>query len=304
MNVTGLAHVGINATDPDAWLPYATEVLGLAPADDHGEAVLRLRMDERSWRVAVHQAQWPGLAYVGWEVANQPAFENAVLEVEAAGITVKVDDGTAAGERSVRGLATFTAPGGHQLELVHGTAYQGQFVSPLGVDFVTGALGMGHVVLTVPPDEFEEAMAFYLGVMGFRVSEHLDFAPVRGALLHCGPRHHSLGVVAGGSRPGCDHLMFEVHDPDDVGRCWDRVLAAGIEIRRMIGRHSDDHMFSFYSATPSKIGIEYGSGGRLIDPATWSSETLRSPAAGDVWGHQPPSALGALLAPPPGATRG
>ncbi|HEX9684046.1 MAG TPA: VOC family protein [Acidimicrobiales bacterium] len=302
MQVNGLSYIGVNATDPSAWTRYATEILGLAPADDDGDADLRFRMDERSWRLAVHRAEWPGLAYVGWEVADAAMLDSAAAELTDAGIEVVVADEATARNRAVREMVSFEAPGGHWTELSYGAAYQGHFVSPLGVKFRTGALGMGHVVLSVPPEHYEKALAFYVDVMGFGVSEFLDFdpIPIQGALMHCGPRHHSLGIVRGGKRPGCDHIMIEASDADDVGRAWDRVLCAGVEIRRMIGRHSDDGMFSFYAATPSKIGIEFGSGGRVIDPDTWMSETLRKPAAGDVWGHQPPAVLAAVLPSPEG----
>jgi 3,4-dihydroxy-9,10-secoandrosta-1,3,5(10)-triene-9,17-dione 4,5-dioxygenase len=301
MRVTGLSYVGINATDPDAWRSFGTELLGLAIADDPGDAHLRLRMDERPWRLAVHASDRSGLAYVGWEIPGSAEFAEAVTELESLGIDVAVDHGNAARERCARGLARFEAPGGHQLELVYGASFQGHFVSPLGVRFRTGDLGMGHVVIVVPEVDFDDAMHFYMQVMGFRVSEYLDFGPVAGALMHCGPRHHALGVVRGGRRAGCDHILLEVEHIDDVGRCWDRALASGVDIRRMIGRHADDHMLSFYMATPSKIGVEYGTGGRVIDPDTWSSETLRTAQAGDSWGHQAPPTLSNLVSRPDGA---
>ena len=51
-----------------------------------------------------------------------------------------------------------------------------------------------------------------------------------------------------------------------------------------LGRHTNDWMTSFYSHTPSGFFVEYGWGGRVIDPATWQPhETFDGPS---FWGHE------------------
>ena len=57
-------------------------------------------------------------------------------------------------------------------------------------------------------------------------------------------------------------------------------------LARSIGRHLNDRVVSFYVAGPSGFDVEYGTGGRLIDDATWTVETYHS---GSAWGHRPPS---------------
>jgi hypothetical protein len=43
-------------------------------------------------------------------------------------------------------------------------------------------------------------------------------------------------------------------------------------------------MTSFYAKTPSGFFVEYGWGGRIIDPATWQPhETFDGPS---FWGHE------------------
>ena len=285
MRVKSLGYVGINSPDPSEWLRFGTDILGLSASEKRGDADVYLRMDDRDWRFAIHRAEKPGLAYVGWELRNVGEFESGVAQLEQAGFAVKVADRDEARERSVQGLARLTAPGGHETELFYGQVYRRGFVSQHGIRFVTGDYGLGHVVLTVPEPEYDEAERFYRAMLGFGVSEYLSFENLRGALLHCGPRHHTLGLVGAGKRPGCDHIMLEASEYDDVGRCWDRCNAANVPIRLSLGRHSDDHMFSFYLTTPSRFGLEFGAGGRLIDPVTWSSLTLLSSTDGDFWGH-------------------
>ena len=51
-----------------------------------------------------------------------------------------------------------------------------------------------------------------------------------------------------------------------------------------MGRHTNDYMTSFYAHTPSGFFVEYGCGGRLIDPDTWvAHETFDGPS---FWGHE------------------
>src|SRR5205807_1878480 len=83
------------------------------------------------------------------------------------------------------------------------------------------------------------------------------------------------------------HVMLEVADVDDVGRAYDLVNTLGYKVAMSLGRHTNDHMTSFYVRTPSGFEIEYGAGGRLIDmtqPWTPSHYDAMS-----FWGHKPPT---------------
>ena len=85
-------------------------------------------------------------------------------------------------------------------------------VSPYGNRFVTGDLGLGHVVLPVPAGD-EAAFGFYTEVLGFRLRDSMRMPaeffggkpgdpPVWFRFLGCNSRHHSLALapVPGGPR--------------------------------------------------------------------------------------------------------
>jgi extradiol dioxygenase len=96
---------------------------------------------------------------------------------------------------------------------------------------------------------------------------------------------------------GMHHLMLEVGSIDDVGTGLDIVNERSIPLAMSLGRHTNDHMTSFYVRTPSGFEIEYGTGGLLIDDATWEVATLD---AQSTWGHKPPAdgpLLPQILAP-------
>jgi hypothetical protein len=69
----------------------------------------------------------------------------------------------------------------------------------------------------------------------------------------------------------------------------------GIPISASLGRHTNDHMVSFYMRSPSGFEIEYGFGARTIDDATWKVQQHYS---GSMWGHR-----GLGSPPPPKSTQ-
>lgn len=69
---------------------------------------------------------------------------------------------------------------------------------------------------------------------------------------------------------------------DDVGYGYDIVRDLGIPVTIEPGKHSNDHMQSFYLQTPSGFWIEYGFGGREIGP-DWEIKSYDQPM---LWGHR------------------
>jgi 3,4-dihydroxy-9,10-secoandrosta-1,3,5(10)-triene-9,17-dione 4,5-dioxygenase len=99
----------------------------------------------------------------------------------------------------------------------------------------------------------------------------------------CNPRHHSLAVAPIPAASGLIHLMIEVESLDDVGRAMDRCQRNGAPLVSSLGRHANDFMVSFYLRTPSGFDIEYGTGGLVLDEATW---VARQTTAHSLWGHR------------------
>ena len=79
------------------------------------------------------------------------------------------------------------------------------------------------------------------------------------------------------------HFMLQLTSLDDVGSTYDLVKSRGIKLSMDLGKHTNDHMVSFYMKTPSGFEVEYGWGARMIDDATWH---VTQHTAGSVWGHK------------------
>ena len=133
-------------------------------------------------------------------------------------------------------------------------------------------------MLTV--ENIEPVMAFYVEVLGFRLSDYIE-KPFRAYFFHLNPRHHSLALIETG-RDGMHHLMVELFSLDDVGQAYDIALNED-RVNVTLGRHTNDFMTSFYARTPSSFMVECGWGGREIDPSTWRPvEMTHGPS---LWGH-------------------
>lgn len=283
MEILSLGYVGIDAPDLDAWRSFAHGVMGARAVDavaPDGRPALRLRLDDRVQRMLVTRADAGPGTFLGFEVANDDALREAEARLQGAGIAVNRGTAGEAAFRGVAGLLRLHDPVGQPIELFHGLAADdAPFLParPMG-GFCTGPLGFGHAVLMT--SDFDRSRAFYVDLLGFRVSDHIS-VPNRRVFLHVNPRHHSLALA---EMPACGiaHLMVEVNEFDDLGRALDIVQRECPDaITSGLGRHSNDFMTSFYVRTPSGFPLEYGWGGRLIGP-DWQPVELFGPS---LWGH-------------------
>ena len=165
------------------------------------------------------------------------------------------------------------------------------FQSPRPISgFEGGTLGLGHMVVVM--DDFDRSLHFYRDVLGMRLSDFVQVErppghKLRLAFFHCNPRHHTLAFYAAPQPPKrLNHFMLQAKTLDDVGATYYLCQDQGVPIARSLGRHTNDHMVSFYLRTPSGFEVEYGWGGRVVDDSTWQ---VQLHTAGSMWGHRPVS---------------
>jgi 2,3-dihydroxybiphenyl 1,2-dioxygenase len=281
MTIQALGYVGVTARSPEDWAGYGTGFLGLQLAE-RSAAQLVFRMDDRRQRLVVTPGEADGARFFGWEVADAVALDAVAARLEAGGVAVARGDRALADQRRVAGLIVTEDPLGNRVEIVHGAESTADpFVPGRSISgFRTGALGMGHAVLTVP--RIDAVLPFYTGLLGFGVSDYVT-NPFRAHFLHVNPRHHSLALIETGTA-GLHHLMVELFMLDDVGQGYDLALLEEGRVATTLGRHTNDLMTSFYARTPGGFLIEYGWGGRRVDPATWQAVEMHSGPS--LWGHE------------------
>jgi 2,3-dihydroxybiphenyl 1,2-dioxygenase len=280
MALQALGYVGISSRDLESWAGYATRFLGMQLVEK-SRTSLALRMDDRKQRVIVNADAGSGAAFYGWEVADATALDALGARLERAGVTIARGERALADERRVADLIVFNDPIGNRLEAFHGPEIAtepfrpGRSIS----GFRTGPLGMGHAVLTVA--RLDDVMPFYRDVLGFALSDYI-LKPFKAYFFHVNPRHHSLAFLETGTN-GIHHMMVELYSLDDVGQAYDIALMDPDGIGSTFGRHTNDHVTSFYSWSPSGFMVEYGWGGRLVDPGNWAAEEYT--VGPSLWGH-------------------
>ena len=280
MELQSLGYVGIRARDVDDWADFGVKFLGMQLVD-RSRSTLTFRMDDRRQRVVVHGDGGEGAAFLGWEVADSAALAALAARLEGAGVRVRRLPASVAEERRVREILAFCDPVGTPLEAFHGAEVASEPFRPGRAisGFRTGPLGMGHIVMNV--ERIDEVLPFYQDLLGFRLSDY-TLRPFKAYFLHLNPRHHSFAMVETGKN-SVHHLMVELFMLDDVGQAYDLALGEEGRIATTLGRHSNDFMTSFYARTPSGFFVEYGWGGRSIEPAT--HQAVEMTCGPSLWGH-------------------
>jgi 3,4-dihydroxy-9,10-secoandrosta-1,3,5(10)-triene-9,17-dione 4,5-dioxygenase len=289
--VINLGYVVVESDEVSAWGEFAGGVLGMSVQQNTTGDVL-LRMDDRVARIIVRDAPSGGdhpagsaAFVVGWECPSEPEWQRCAQAIDKAGIATNRTD------QSEWHTEAFSCvdPAGVRCEFFYGGKVDpaSHFVSPLGVTFVTGAQGLGHVTISTP--HCREAAEFYSGVLGFQVRETKitgDERRWRWAFLSPSEREHSLAVMDVGRDGQLMHILIEVADLDSVGRAMDRCLDGAAPMSVSLGRHWNDEMVSFYVRTPSGFDVEYGYGGRKVDSDRWSRRAQGGSGAVSLWGHR------------------
>ena len=286
MHVQALGYLGFGSAHLDDWSDFATSLLGMQ-AVEKGNTSRAFRMDDRAQRLIIDRDLAEGQRYIGWEVADAAALLALAARLEQAGVAVTQEPAALAARRAVGALISFADPLGNRLEAFHGAAVAAEpFVPGRAISgFRTGPLGMGHVVITV--ERMDLAVPFYRDVLGFGVSDEMKH-PFGATFFHVNPRQHSFAMLETG-RNGMHHFMVELCALDDVGQGFDLALGDGTDkdpnrVMATLGRHTNDWMTSFYARSPAGFQVEYGWGGRAIDPTTWIPQRLE--AGPSLWGHE------------------
>jgi 3,4-dihydroxy-9,10-secoandrosta-1,3,5(10)-triene-9,17-dione 4,5-dioxygenase len=292
--INSLGYLGISSRNIAEWRTFGTQVLGLQDVStsiSNGDDTVFLKMDDHPFRLFAQAGDADQLSLIGWETVSEQALLGVSERLTVAGTTWEWGSPELCTVRRVQSLISFRDPSGMQHEAFWGRVSDfAVFNSPVGVaGFVTGDQGLGHVVL--PAAQFDDMAKFFSEVLGFGLSDlmKIRFTPdpeepvKRLWFMHCNRRHHSLGLFEMPMPAQCVHLMLEVKNVDEVGRCNDRCIQSGTPLTGTLGRHCNDHMVSFYMRSPGGFDIEYGAEGRTIDD--WSHYAIFESTATSYWGH-------------------
>ena len=281
MTVHSLGYMRIASPAPERWHTLLTEIVGLMPVDGPTPGALHYRFDDHPPRLVIVPSDESKLEAIGLQVHGRRALETLATRLETAGIAVTEATRDEARTRSVLALLRCTDPAGAPIELYCGPVLDHvPCVTPRVTGFVTGEQGMGHAVLTTP--DLDATVAFYIDVLGFEERNRMPTPGGGMAFLSPNERHHSIAVMQAPGPATLLHVMVQMASLDDVGRALDRVAGHGFDLMFTLGRHTNDHMVSFYVYTPDGSAIEVGWGGiAMAMPSSLSVITRPS-----IWGHR------------------
>ncbi|MBF6450463.1 MULTISPECIES: VOC family protein [Nocardia] len=285
--VSSLGYVRARIADVAAWREFAFDIIGFAEGSGPNPESVYLRTDEHTYRLELVPGDRDEVIAVGWQVADRRSLMLVRETLTAAGVEVTELTLAESAARHVEEAISFIDPAGFTVEVFHGPLLDhSPVVGKYGNRFVSGDLGLGHVVLPVP--DIEAARQFYTEVLDFASRGSFRVGPPEHPIwirfMGVNPRHHSLALIPGGrgDGPGIVHVMVEVDALDDVGRALDRVTKAGYHLSSTLGRHTNDKMISFYVRTPGGWDLEFGCEGMLVGEDYVAEEMT----ADSYWGHE------------------
>jgi 3,4-dihydroxy-9,10-secoandrosta-1,3,5(10)-triene-9,17-dione 4,5-dioxygenase len=285
MGVRSLGYLRLTSPNVDAWRRFAGDFLGMmpvepaAPAEGSDPEVASFRIDDFPARLVVAPGAEPATTAIGLEVRDRRELAELSQAVEKEGIEITAGTRDECRERGVTRFVRFDDPGGNPIELFYGPILQHDRVQTPDVSgFVTGDMGFGHVIVSA--EDGDAAYDFYTGVLGF--VERNTMARGRVVFLGCNPRHHTFGITAQKGPGKLLHLMVEVATLDDVGRALDRAHTLEVPMMHTLGKHTNDHMVSFYVWSPEDHAIEVGWNGLRVEDEVPTYEI----SAGAFWGHR------------------
>ena len=289
MGVSQLGYIGIAVTDIDAWIDIATSVLGFQVREaEEGKTTRYLRLDGMHHRFALYPADKDDVLYAGWQVPDEAELEQLVSALKTSGVETIEGTPEECADRQVYRLIKFTDLEGYANELyIRPLIDEFPFQPNLPISgFAAGDLGLGHIVRHCK--NYPQMVAFYRDVLGFKISDYINWEDMDATFMRCNPRHHSLALInesIGHSGGDTNHFMVEVNTINDVGYMYDIAMERKLPIIMTFGRHSNDNTISFYFVGPSGFGIEVGTGGMLVNEEDWAIKTYNSTR---IWGHKLP----------------
>lgn len=289
--ISNLGYLLCGVSNLAGWTAFARDLIGfqVVPAPD---GALALRMDEYLGRVFLTQDASDDLLELGWEFDSEDELSRYVEGLRASGIAVEE------GVRPTHPLCRVEKRYVHtDFNGLRHAFYFGPAIAPIdepfrsqqlvGPGFVTGALGVGHVL--VASRDYAGTVNFFRSTLGLRVSDYIREAGPNGGVIDATffhtrtGRHHSVATATMSRPKRVSHMMVQYQSMDDVGLAYDRCIAAGVPITMHLGHHPNDHMFSFYARTPSGFSLECGCGGIVVDSDNWK---VVSYSRLSDWGHK------------------
>jgi 2,3-dihydroxybiphenyl 1,2-dioxygenase len=283
IEVRNLSYLVLGVSDLDAWVPFATDVIGLQIGGRMADS-MTLRMDENAYRLILTKDPANDIKAAGWQLDSALDLETFVTRLRSSGVLVNRADEKLVAARQVADLYTCEDPNGIQLEFFYGPSIACKPFRSKVIQgrFRTGTFGLGHFVACT--NDFDRSVKFYRDFLGMPLSGYMkpeDLFDV--AFFHTASRcFHSVAMADFSNGKRLAHIGIEVDDLTDVGLALDRATRAGVPITATLGHHPNSDTVSFYVRSPSGFEFEVGTGEIVLEKDNWQVKTYFEFSD---WGH-------------------
>ena len=282
MGILRLSHVDIKVPDLDLATAYYTGVMGMTEVERTEDRVFFKCWDEEDHHsLAVRYYPRVGFDLMSFKVEREDDLADLESRVERFGVSVdRVSRGEEIGQgESIR----FETPSGHVMELVHDVEKVGNILPKVNPGPPPPDLPgiapprMDHVLVTA--EEVGEASAFYMNVLGFRLTEQLldGNGHQIGTWMERSHSPHDLAVVSG-LNGGLHHFAYWLDDWDHVRQAADILAYNGVQIDVGPTRHGITRGNTIYFFDPMGTRNEVFTGGYRPDPdfrtITWTEDNI------------------------------
>lgn len=278
---TATSHIGLRVPDVDAAAAFYGRVLGLVVQDELPGAGRRL-----GWGPGHHVVDLlPGpadLDHIAFEIRDPDGLSALEKRLREAGHavaeldTAHLDDA----DGTPRGLVC-TDPDGNAVQFHTPVRRAGEHAAD------TGRRPVRYQHVTLSTADVPAMIAFYVGVVGFRISDQL--ADGRFAWLRSDRDHHTLAVVDTGRPGGLDHYSYDLAQWEDFKTWCDRLTEQEVDVVWGPGRHGPGNNLFIFFDDPAGNHVELSAEMEKFhdDRVTYTPRRWEPvPTSVNLWGGQ------------------
>ncbi|MDJ0105494.1 VOC family protein [Rhodococcus erythropolis] len=236
---TTVSHIGLAVPDVAATADFYRRVLGLVVHQELPDGGLRL-----GWGTGHHVIDLiegdKRLVHYGFEVRDEDGIVGIARRLSAADRKVTDLDVSYldASVGTAHGIVV-ADPHGTDVHFHSAVQRQGETAAD------TGRRPIKYQHITLATDNVEAMAAFFVDIVGFRISDQLDDG--RFAWLRSDRDHHTLAVVNTGSGGDIDHYSYDLSQWEDFKTWCDRLTDEDVDVTWGPGRHGPgNNLFVFF----------------------------------------------------------
>lgn len=281
---TATSHVGFRVPDVASTADFYGRVLGLVIQTELDDGGLRL-----GWGTGHHVMDLlrgdQALDHFGFEVRDPAGLESLRARFDTARLQVRdldpavLDDAVGANA----GIAV-TDPDGNTVHFHGPVQRQGENAAD------PGRRPIKYQHITLATTDVPRMIAFYVGLVGFRISDQLDDG--RFAWLRSNRDHHTLAIVNTGTSGDIDHYSYDLAEWEDFKSWCDRLTDENVDVAWGPGRHGPGNNLFVFFDDPAGNHIELSAEMEKFHddrvtyvPRRWEP----TPNSVNLWGGQLPT---------------